>query len=114
KALKIFNDKNNSHDLDYIRTLNKNFEFLKQKLQEYITFQDDEFDNRQNFQLAKLLGQEFDDKDFDPSIAEDELRSKLGKDITDEKSNVIQNNIYVLNFNYTNTFYNYISEVKGN
>lgn len=109
-ALKKFNDKDNSHDLDYIRTLNKSFELLKIKLEEYLTIQDNDIDNRQNFQLAKLLGQEFDVSDFDPSIAEDELRTKLGKD--DSVPN--EHNVYVLNFNYTNTFYNYIKEVKGN
>ncbi|WP_313367695.1 AbiH family protein [Sphingobacterium mizutaii] len=109
-ALKKFNDKNNSHNPDYVRKLNKNFEYLKQKLEEYLTIQDAQFDQRLNFQLAKLLGQEFDVNDFDPSIADDELRTKLGKD--DSVPN--EHKVYVLNFNYTNTFYNYIKEVKGN
>lgn len=113
-ALKKFNDKDNSHDLDYVDTLNKNFTFLKQKLEKYLSIQDDQFDNRLNFQLAKLLGQEFQENEFDPGIDDDELRIKLGKDFTVGNENVTQHKIHVLNFNYTNTFYSYIREIKGN
>jgi len=109
-TLKKFNDKQNSHDPDYIRTLNKNFNFLKNKLEEYLIPQDRQFDQRLNFQLVKQLGQEFNIHDFDPSIAENELRAKLGKD----DSIPYVNKVYILNFNYTDTFYNYIKEVKSN
>src|SRR5690606_9605895 len=105
-----FNDKDNSHDLDYIRTLNKDFEVLKKKLEEYLTIQDDKLDNRLNFQLGKILWQEFEEDDFVPSIDDDELRVIFGKD----DSVLYEHKAYALNFNYTNTFFNYIREVKGN
>jgi len=97
-------------DYQKVNKLNKHFNFLKNKLEEYLTIQDRQFDNRLNFQLVKQLGQEFVIDDFDPSIADDDLRGKLGKD--DSVLNV--HKMYVLNFNYTNTFYNYIREVRCN
>src|SRR5690606_29552327 len=78
------------------------------------SIQDAQCDQRLNFQLGKYLGQEFQDNEFDPSISDSELRIRLGKDASDEKSKLIQNKAYVLNFNYTNTFYNYIREVRSN
>lgn len=112
----LCNCKNNDGLFDYqkVNKLNKHFNFLKNKLEEYLTTQDRQFDNRLNFQLAKQLGQEFVLADFDPSIADEDLRGKLGEDFTDDKSKNIQHKAYVLNFNYTNTFYNYIWEIKGN
>ncbi|WP_159636952.1 AbiH family protein [Sphingobacterium composti Ten et al. 2007 non Yoo et al. 2007] len=113
KALKKYNDKDNAHDLDYIRMINKHFDFLKKKLEEYLTIQDENYDGIFNPNLGKILGQEFQEDDFDPSIGDDELRIMLGKDYSVE-NNKTQRKVYVLNFNYTNTFYNYLREIKGN
>lgn len=112
-ALKKFKDQDNAPDLYYIQTLNKHFDFLKKKLEEYLTTQDEKFDGEYNFQLGKFLGQEFKEDDFDPSIGDDELRIMLGNDYS-SNNNKTQRKVYVLNFNYTNTFYNYIREIKGN
>lgn len=91
-----------------VMELNRYFKYLTTKL-EYLKIQDAQFDQRLNFQLAKLLCQEFDEDDFDSSVSDDELNVKLGKD----DSVPYLHKAYVLNFNYTNTLYNYIREVRG-
>src|SRR5690606_6370022 len=114
KELKSFRDSDNRFDYNKVDRVNRDLDYLKAKLEEYLSLQDAQFDHRSNFQLGKLLGQGFEENDFDPGITDDELRSKLGKDFTDDKSKNIKHKAYVLNFNYTNTFYNYIREIKGN
>jgi len=110
-ALKKFNDSNNSHDFDYVRTLNINLGYLKSKLEEYLTLQENTFNNMAHFNFAKLLGQEFKFNDFETSIInQDELKYYLGLDNT---KTPIQHSAYILNFNYTNTFYPYLREIQG-
>lgn len=114
KDLKSYRDTDNRFNYTKVNTVNRDLAYLKAKLEEYLSLQDAQFDNRQNFQLAKLLGQGFEENDFDPGLSDDELRIKLWKDSTDDKSKNIQHKAYVLNFNYTNTFRHYIDEIRRN
>ncbi|EEI90481.1 hypothetical protein HMPREF0765_4068 [Sphingobacterium spiritivorum ATCC 33300] len=111
-ALKKFNDSDNVHDLEYIQTLNNQFAFLKSKLEEYLTLENNSFDQIVNYPLSKLLSQDFNYEDFETSMDDDELRFKLDLDHSVNESNIVQHKAYILNFNYTNTCYSYLEELR--
>lgn len=109
-ALKKFNDKDNSHDPDYVRTLNKNFEYLKNKLEEYLT-QNDNCNLQIHNKILLALLSKFNVSDFDTtinreSIIQDQLM-EIANDVNDDCA-------YVLNFNYTSTFDKYIKKLMDN
>lgn len=110
-ALKKYNDSDNSHDLDYIGSLNKAFDFLKRKLEEYLSVQVQKHSIILKDELLDILKSPFQFSDFDTVISFDELQSKLGTDYSTQEQ--IVHEAYVINFNYTNTFEPYLRRMKG-
>lgn len=110
KALKKYNDKDNAHDLDYIRTLNKQFDILKKKLEEYLTIVE-KSDLSDNADLFLKLISPFKVEDFDTTLDRETLISSMDFDIV---NNTNQDHALVLNFNYTNTFVPYLTRIHDN
>ncbi|WP_222867843.1 AbiH family protein [Sphingobacterium phlebotomi] len=106
-ALKKYNDGNKAHDLDYLRRINKDFEFLKSKLEEYLTTEDGSGIEIHNKLLSALIS-DFKTDDFDTLLDKESLIQGQLWDITNERNN---DKAYVLNFNYTNTFKTYLDAI---
>ncbi len=108
-ALKKYNDSDNSHDLDYIRTINKNLEFLKCKLEEYLLSQE-----KANVEiipeLLNIMKSNFNISDFDTALNQDEVRK--AKNNVHENGSISQYKLYLLNFNYTNTLRKYYEKIS--
>lgn len=108
-ALKKYNDSDNSHDLDYIRTINKNLEFLKCKLEEYLLSQE-----KANVEiipeLLNIMKSNFNISDFDTALNQDEVRK--AKNNVHENGSISQYKLYLLNFNYTNTLKKYYEKIS--
>ncbi|MBD1434970.1 hypothetical protein H8B06_19275 [Sphingobacterium sp. DN00404] len=106
-ALKKYNDGNQAHDLNYLRRINKDFEFLKSKLEEYLTTEDGSSIEIHNKLLSTLIS-DFKTDDFDTLLDKESLIQGQLWDITNERNN---DKAYVLNFNYTNTFKTYLDAI---
>jgi len=104
--------KNKSFDLEEVKLLNKEFEFIRLKLEEYLTSVVENHTLSLNSALLNILNSPFQSSDFDTVIEDfDELQRKLGNDHTLDKPTL--HKAHVLNFNYTNTFDSYLKEMKG-
>lgn len=111
-TLKKYNNADNSHDIDYVRSLNKDFDFLKQKLEEYLTSVEQNHTLSLNSELLDILNSPFEASDFDAVIEDPKtLRSKLGKKFSLQERTL--HKAHVLNFNYTNTFDAYLKQLEG-
>ncbi|MGX1753446.1 AbiH family protein [Sphingobacterium sp. NPDC055346] len=109
-ALKRYNDKDNSPDIDYIRTLNKHFSFLVGKLQEYLFLQENS-DLVIHNQLLVAFISGFQINDFDTVIDRESVLQNQLMEIVEERN---QDRALVVNFNYTNTFETYLQRIQDN
>lgn len=87
-----------SNYLEKIQKVNQQLDFLKIKLVEYLKEQESNFSN--NFNYKPLV------KCFTESIKTDEIV------MLDLDKSIIPENLFFLNFNYTNTFENYFEECR--
>ena len=103
--------KNKSFDLEEVQLINSEFEFIKAKLEEYLTSIEENHTISVNSKLLDILNSSFESSDFDTVIGFDELIRKLGNDHTLDKPTL--HKAHVLNFNYTNTFETYLKGMEG-
>ncbi|QEK50679.1 hypothetical protein FYC62_02620 [Pedobacter aquae] len=108
--LKTCKAKDGSFDKEKIRQLNAEFDYLKQRLKEYLIEQEEQAKIKVIPELLSAIGSQFDISDFEPLMGYDEARESLGYDKTIVPQ--IEHNLYFLNFNYTNTVENYINELN--
>ncbi len=109
-ALKKYNDSDHSHDLDYIRTINKNFEFLKGKLKEYLLIEE-ERGIEVIPELLEAMRSEFSISDFDTALNREDVTR--ARNTIHENGNLDRHKLYLLNFNYTNTLRKYYKEIAN-
>ncbi|RZL97029.1 MAG: hypothetical protein EOO88_63175, partial [Pedobacter sp.] len=98
--LKACKTKNGSFDEEKVRLLNSEFAFLKQKLEEYLTVQQEQTDIEAIPELLSAICSKFDISDFEPLMGYDDTRLELNYDKTIPPK---AHNLYFLNFNYTDT-----------
>ncbi|WP_367330237.1 AbiH family protein [Sphingobacterium multivorum] len=109
-ALKKYNDSDHSHDIDYIRTINKNFEFLKGKLEEYLLIEEQR-DIEVIPELIEAMRSDFSISDFDTAFNSEDVTS--ARNTTHGNGKLNQYKLYLLNFNYTNTLRKYYKEIAN-
>ncbi|ERJ60443.1 AbiH family protein [Sphingobacterium paucimobilis] len=103
--------KNKSFDLNEVKLINSEFEFIKAKLQEYLTLIEHNHTPSLNTKLLDILNSSFESLDFDTVIDDfAELQRKLGNDHTLDKPTL--HKAHILNFNYTNTFDTYLKGME--
>jgi len=107
-ALKKHNDSDHSHDLDYIRTINKNFEFLKGKLEEYLLIEEEQ-GIEVIPELIEAMRSDFSISDFDTAFNREDV--KRARNTIHENETLKRHKLYLLNFNYTNTLRKYYKEI---
>lgn len=100
-----------SFDLDSVQDLNREFEYLKIKLEEYLTLEEKRHTIASNKSFLDILNAKFEISDFDTVVDYESLRKNLGYDHTIEKE--IRHQAYMLNFNYTNTLFPYLKDMEG-
>jgi hypothetical protein len=108
--LKACKAKDGSFDKEKIKQLNAEFDYLKQRLKEYLIQQEEQANIKVIPELLSAIGSQFEISDFEPLMGYDEARESLGYDKTIVPQ--IEHNLYFLNFNYTNTVGNYINELN--
>jgi Bacteriophage abortive infection AbiH len=108
--LKACKSKDGLFDKEKVRQLNSEFAYLKQKLEEYLTLQQEQADIKIIPELLEAIKSDFEISDFDSIVPYEDVRNKLGYDRT--ITTQIQHNLYFLNFNYTNTLLKYEEELK--
>lgn len=108
--LKACKTKDGAFDKKEVCKLNSEFTFLKQKLEEYLTLQQEQADIKVMPELLEAIKSDFEISDFDSIMPYEDVTCKLGFDKT--KTPQIQHDLYFLNFNYTNTLLKYEEELK--
>lgn len=111
ESLKACRQENGPFDLEKVLELNIQFEYFKEKLQEYLSIQENRYKGDVNPELLNLINAKFEIEDFDTVIEYEILRKKLGQDHTIKEK--IHHNVHILNFNYTNIANTYKNEIKG-
>lgn len=109
--LKTCKTKDNLFDKEKVQQLNSQFAYLKQKLEEYLTLQQENATIKVIPKLLDAIKLDFNISDFDSMMSYEEARIKLGFDKT---KSAITNDLYFLNFNYTNTLLSYEGELEKN
>lgn len=112
ESLKACKKKDGSFDLKKVRELNKELEYFKSKLEEYLKLQEDGYKGKVNPEILKLIDAKFEIEDFDTIDEYESLQKKLGYDHTIEK--MPNHHVYLLNFNYTNIANTYKDKIIGN
>ncbi|WP_164111994.1 MULTISPECIES: AbiH family protein [Sphingobacterium] len=106
-TLKKYNHADNSRDVDYVRLLNKAFDFLKQKLAEYLTLEEQRHVPVPNEDVLDIFRSPFLISDFDTVIDADLLINEQLMDIS--QNGEYDYTTHILNFNYTNTLDLYLN-----
>jgi hypothetical protein len=111
EALKKCKNKDNIISSEKVKQLNKELDFLKRKLYNYLNDQQKISKPNVNDKLARLINETYKLSDFEPAfkeVSEFKFKMMLGLDGIEKDS---PSGLHVLNFNYTNTFSNYIESV---
>lgn len=106
--LKACKSKEGTFDKEKVSQLNSEFAFLKQKLEEYLTLQQEQADIKVIPELLTAIKSDFDISDFDSIMPYQDVRRKLGYSVRTD----VHYELYFLNFNYTNTLSKYEDELK--
>ena len=91
-------------DSEKVKQLNSEFAYLKQKLEEYLTTQQEQTNIVVKQELLNEIGSHFEISDFEPLMGYEEARKKIGYNIGFAD---IRNELLFLNFNYTSTLVSY-------
>ncbi len=95
-------------DSDEVRILNNEFSYLKSKLEEYLTVQDNFF--KLNSKISPLIDfiENFKINDISHVITSEIIDGNL----IDYSQDINNQSVYALNFNYTNTFKPYLQKIQ--
>lgn len=106
---------NGAFNEEAVKKLNIQLDYFKERLHEYLNKQElnlDSFDVNED--ILKILKQQFNWKDLDTGFDNDEGKH-IQKALRGSDEYVkYPNSTLVLNFNYTNTFENYLSNLRTN
>lgn len=112
KQLKKCKNKDDSFNVEKVQELNKEFDYLKEKLEVYLQQHQVNREIEVIPELLEGIKSDFEISDFEPLMGYEDARLKLGYDKT--KMPEIEHNLYFLNFNYTNTLTKYKEELEKN
>ncbi|MBD1432375.1 hypothetical protein H8B06_06025 [Sphingobacterium sp. DN00404] len=110
-ALKKYNDKDNTHNLDYICTLNKHFAFLIRKLEGYLSIEEKRCMVVCDQKFVNLFNSNFVFLDYDLMVDKDRTLVENAMKMAESTEN--NYTTYVLNFNYTKTFQTYLPKLRS-
>ncbi|MGB7529238.1 AbiH family protein [Sphingobacterium cellulitidis] len=109
QLLKSYKDNDGKFESEKVRFLNKEFEYLKKRLEEYLTLQNDFFEVNSSESLLKDFIQNFKINEVNHDVITSEVTEGQSFDFSE---NVFNQTVYVLNFNYTNTFKPYLKQIQ--
>jgi len=109
--LKACKSKDGLFDKEKVRRLNSEFAYLKQKLEEYLTLQQDNAQVKLIPELLKAIGEKSEISDFEPLMGYENARVSLG---LIRQGPVVQHRLYFLNFNYTHALQSYCDDLNKN
>ncbi len=98
--------KNNEGQFDFkkVNQLNDELQFIKAKLKEYLEIQQKNAELSVKGSLVEHIKTKFNFSDFDTTVDSENLRQRLGFDSRYQEED---HYLYVVNFNYTDTFNHY-------
>lgn len=106
---------NGAFNEEAVKKLNIQLDYFKEKLQEYLNKQELNLDNFDvNEDILKILKQQFNWKDLDTGFESDEGKQIQKALRGSNEYGKYPDSTLVLNFNYTNTFENYLSNLRTN
>lgn len=108
EQLKACKTKEGSFNKEKVKQLNSEFAYLKQKLEEYLTIQQEQASIKVIPELFKAIDEKFDISDFEPLMGYEDARVSLGYI---RMGNVVKHQLYFLNFNYTDILQKYHDEL---
>ena len=107
-CLKACREKDGLFDKEQVRRLNREFSYLKQKLEEYLTIQQKEANIKAIPDLLEAIRSKFEISDFEPLMGYENTRVSLGLIRMGPK---VKHHLYFLNFNYTNVLKEYYNDL---
>lgn len=108
EALKRCKNKESQFDFKKVNQLNSELDYLKVKLEEYLEIQQKNATISVNEKLVAHFKSKFNISDFDTTVDYENLRQKLGFDSRFKEED---HSLYIVNFNYTDTFSHYKDHV---
>ncbi|WP_343533946.1 AbiH family protein [Pedobacter sp.] len=107
--LKKCRNKDDVFNEDKVKQLNSEFTYLKQKLETYLTLQQEQANIEVIQELFKAIDEKYEISDFEPIMGYEAARLSLNYDKTIPE---IRHNLYFLNFNYTDTVQKYLDKLN--